>query len=518
MAGSALFLAAVIAVSPFADSTRCMACHNGIVTPSGEDVSIGSDWRSSMMANAARDPYWHAAVRRETLDHPAASEAIQNECSACHMPMMRYEAKTAGARGQVFVHLPVGAPAATPAALLAADGVSCTVCHRIAPDAEDRFNAGFTIDATRAVFGGAGVTPGHARIMSSATTFVPTESPHLRSSSMCASCHTLYTHALDEQGRDLGAFPEQVPFLEWRHSSYRGAQSCASCHTPLVKDALVPFTSVLGTPRPNFARHQFRGGNFFMARLFARHARQLGVAALPQELELSAQRTLAHLESETAAIAIENAAVDGGILGAEIVVTNFAGHKLPTAYPSRRVWLHLRVRDATGAIVFESGRPNPDGSIAGNDNDADPLRFEPHHAAIASPGDVQIYESIMADAKGNVTTGLLSAVRYVKDNRVLPRGFDKASAHADVRVRGEAMDDVDFVGGSDRIRCAIDVREARGPLRLEAVLLYQSIAFRWAHNLRSAENAEGTRFAAMYDAMAAGGVAVLARSEAIAGE
>ena len=50
------------------------------------------------MANSARDPYWQAAVRRETVDHPAAASAIQNECSACHMPMARFQAHVAGRR------------------------------------------------------------------------------------------------------------------------------------------------------------------------------------------------------------------------------------------------------------------------------------------------------------------------------------------------------------------------------------------------------------------------------------
>ena len=57
----------------FATSDQCMACHNGLRTPSGEDVSIGASWRASMMANSSRDPYWQAGVRREVLDHPAAA-------------------------------------------------------------------------------------------------------------------------------------------------------------------------------------------------------------------------------------------------------------------------------------------------------------------------------------------------------------------------------------------------------------------------------------------------------------
>ena len=33
----------------FTTSDRCMACHNGLVTPSGEDISIGVAWRPTMI-------------------------------------------------------------------------------------------------------------------------------------------------------------------------------------------------------------------------------------------------------------------------------------------------------------------------------------------------------------------------------------------------------------------------------------------------------------------------------------
>ena len=74
-------------LSLFTTSDNCVACHNVLTTPDGEDVSIGASWRSTIMANSARDPYWQAGVRRETIDHPTHSAAIQDECAECHMPM-----------------------------------------------------------------------------------------------------------------------------------------------------------------------------------------------------------------------------------------------------------------------------------------------------------------------------------------------------------------------------------------------------------------------------------------------
>src|SRR5882762_7167338 len=73
----------------FHTSDRCLACHNGLTTPSGKDISIGFDWRSSIMANSARDPYWQASVRREGIDHPESRAAIEDGCADCHMPISR---------------------------------------------------------------------------------------------------------------------------------------------------------------------------------------------------------------------------------------------------------------------------------------------------------------------------------------------------------------------------------------------------------------------------------------------
>jgi hypothetical protein len=130
--------------------------------------------------------------------------------------------------------------------------------------------------------------------------------------------------------------------------------------------------------------------------------------------------------------------------------------------------------------MFESGAVDDKGRIEGNDNDTDPLRFEPHYEEIRRSDEVQIYESMMADAAGRVTTGLLQAVAFVKDNRLLPRGFDKRAASPEIAVRGAATGDDDFTGEGDQVRYRIDVGTAAGPLAITVSLRYQPISFRWA--------------------------------------
>src|ERR1700737_661449 len=77
----------------FQTSDRGLACHNGIVTPSGEDVSIGFAWRSSMMGNSSRDPYWQGSVRRESIDHPESQAAIEEKSSISNSQITRLGAE-----------------------------------------------------------------------------------------------------------------------------------------------------------------------------------------------------------------------------------------------------------------------------------------------------------------------------------------------------------------------------------------------------------------------------------------
>jgi hypothetical protein len=507
-------------VPQFQTSDRCVACHNGLTTSIGEDISIGLAWRPTMMANSGRDPYWQAGVRRETMDHPESGAAIEDECSICHMPMARYESHLNNHEGTVFSHL--GFLPDDRGDRLAADGVSCSLCHQIGREklgTRESFVGNFVIggpdfQGNRIEYGPFAPDAGHTRIMWSSTGgFLPTESPHMRQSEICATCHTLITKALGPDGESIGELPEQVPYQEWRHSAYRSKRSCQSCHMPVVMED-VAITSVRGVPRTGVSRHQFPGGNFFINSILNRYRNELSVKAAPAEFTGNINRTKEHLRSEAARISIGKPAMSRGRLETELVIENFGGHKLPTAYPSRRVWLHVTIRDRHNRIVFESGAINVSGAITDNDNDIDGAKYEPHYTEIRSPEQVQIYEAIMADSNGGVTTGLLNAVRYIKDNRLLPRGFDKYTADSDVAVAGKAFNDADFGGGADRIRYSIDPESAQGPFRVEAELCYQPIGYRWAMNLKSYDAYEPLRFTGYYEASSAASMVVLAQAHA----
>src|SRR5437016_14582506 len=84
----------------FRTSDRCVACHNELQTSSGEDISIGSQWRASMMGNCARDPYWQGSVRRESLVHAESQANNEAGCSICHMPITHLTSKSEGPKAQ----------------------------------------------------------------------------------------------------------------------------------------------------------------------------------------------------------------------------------------------------------------------------------------------------------------------------------------------------------------------------------------------------------------------------------
>jgi hypothetical protein len=324
----------------------------------------------------------------------------------------------------------------------------------------------------------------------------------------------LITNAYGPNGEVIGSLPEQMNYQEWQHSDFNKEQrSCQSCHMPAVRGP-IRIASVLGDYRDSLSRHLFVGGNAFMIRLLSKYRKELGVAALPSELEATAKATLRQLQDETAAVSIGRAELAGGKLGFVVTVRNLSGHRFPTGYPSRRAWLHVTVRDAQGRFIFESGAITDAGAIQGNDSDADPMKYEPHYEQVTAVDQVQIYEPILGDRNGVPTTGLLTATQYLKGNRLLPRGFDKATADPLIGVYGGASRDSDITGEGDRVRYLVDLPASGAPFRVEVELRYQSIAYRWAQNLEKYDAAEPKRFVGYYNSTSAGSSVVVARTTA----
>ena len=470
-----------------------------------------------MMANAARDPYFLASLRRETLDHASHAGDIQEECARCHVAAAQRTTSAAGGKVDVLAHAEAWqAGRLDEIDTLAADGVTCTVCHQIDRErlgTPESYNGNFVLapplpNGNRRANGPHAPDAGRLRIMHSVTGVEQAEAPHIRQSELCASCHTLITNALGPKGEVIGSLPEQMTYPEWRHSAQR--QSCQACHMPAVRGP-VRISSVLGPDRDTLARHSFLGGNAFMLRLLNRFRAELGVQATPTELDASARATTRLLETDTATLALDRAERTGGTLAIDVAITNLTGHKFPTGYPSRRAWLHVMVRDAAGTLVFESGRVSETGLIEGNDSDTSAGAFEPHYVEITRADEVQVYESVMGNRGGTATTGLLDATQYLKDNRLLPAGFDKTTASADIRSVGEAARDPDFAGGSDRVRYRVPVPGA-GALTVTVELMFQPIGYRWARNLAAYKAPEPQAFVGYFDSMASSSSTVVARA------
>jgi hypothetical protein len=487
----------------FAASGVCTNCHKSMTDADGADVSFDTTWRGTMMANSSRDPYWQASVRGEVLSNPDYNEIIQDKCTTCHTPMAR---TTRDFEGDVGILLDDGfLNSENDLHVLAMDGISCTLCHQITSThlgEEESYDGGYVVDSTlpkgeRENYGPYDVSEENVILMQSTSGYAPVQGIHIQTSEFCGACHTLYTPTIDNNGEIAGIFPEQMPYIEWLASDYADQKSCQDCHMPEVSGEVV--LSVTGSPeRSNVSRHSFAGGNTYGLYLIETFGDEMGVTASSDQIIAAINRAQDQLKEETAQISLGKAEINDSSLMIDVLVESQVGHKLPSGFPSRRVWIHLTVSDAAGNILFDSGNWDNQGGIFGNQNDLDETTFEPHYQVIDNPDQVQIYEAIMADVDGKVTTTLLRGAVYLKDNRLLPDGFDKESVNHDIAVRGNAQQDTDFKGGQDQIQYLVPINDAAGPFTITAELMYQSIGYRWAVNIGQYDAPESERFSSYY--------------------
>jgi hypothetical protein len=105
----------------------------------------------------------------------------------------------------------------------------------------------------------------------------------------------------------------------------------------------------------------------------------------------------------------------------------------------------------------------------------------------------------MGDNEGQVTYTLLRAAQYLKDNRMLPAGAEKAALPVEIAVYGEAAGDANFLGGSDLVTYRLEVRDAPGPFTVSAELLYEPLSYQFVVDLLADETELTARFGGYYE-------------------
>ncbi|MEW8475072.1 MAG: hypothetical protein AB2652_20170 [Candidatus Thiodiazotropha endolucinida] len=491
----------------FSGSGNCSTCHDGLTDTGGNDVSIARDWGSSMMAHATKDPLWQAKVASELKRNPDLSSVLNDKCSQCHAPAAHYEI-TEVQSSEVAIFGAQGILDTSHALHDSAmNGVTCTACHQIEDTAElgtlDGFSGHYSINDSKHIYGQfSDIVP---QPMINNTGFTPTYSAHISDSKTCATCHNLKTPFVDANG-DIQStsaeteFPEQMPYTEWENSVFADdgsqPQSCQDCHMPKTTSKVSNRPDWL-VAKNSFAQHHLAGANTVMLTMLKNNATQFDV--ISGELDQGINRARSMLQSAVS-VTLASVAINNGNLEAAVRLTNLSGHKAPTSFPSRRMWLHFKVTDSQNNVLFESGKVNPDGSIVGSDNDADSSRYEPHYDQITSQDQVQIYETIMGNSDNAVTYTLLRGSHYLKDNRLTPQGFDKISVPDDVAVRGEALNDDDFNLGVDEVLYRFPVT-ANGELAVSVDVYYQPLAHGFVQDLfNDADIAQVQAFKTLYEA------------------
>ncbi len=470
----------------FSGSGNCAVCHragNGaFTTASGTDISPTELWRSTMMANSFKDPLWQAKVAAEVSAHPALQSTIEDKCITCHAPMGRTEAIFNGSTSYSFSQA-LSDP-------LSGDGVSCTLCHQIQQDRfgqESGFSGHYVILDQRTIFGPYAAPTGMP--MFNQTGYSPVYSQHVQQSELCAVCHTLFTPYVDNQGRIAGYFPEQVPYLEWKNSGYPAkGVSCASCHMPSALEPMKIATSPpwLTTLRSPVYAHDFVGANILMNSIFAKFPDEIGISASADNLAATKNKTSSMLNDATVALSVDGQ-IAADTLALIVRVENLAGHKFPTGFPSRQAWLHLVVKNQNNRILFESGSWNESGDILRKQQGV-----ERHHQVIRDPEQVQIYQAVMQDVDERVTYTLLRGAKYVKDNRIPPKGFTaQGQGYETIAVIGEAAVDPDFNrteageqgSGADNVHYRVFIGQESGELSVTVELRYQTASFDFMDDL-----------------------------------
>jgi len=432
--------------------------------------------------------------------------------------------------------------ATSPYAALARDGVSCAVCHHMSDDGQNlddpsAYTGRFPVGPANVLYGpypsgesdakvGDNVIP---RPMKNSVGIVPIFGAQVGEAALCASCHTIVLPVYDAKGNQVieNGVPktdfEQTTYLEWQNSSFVN-QPCQSCHMPdnfkgaklefqvaNIEDSTFPRIPETGQQtslpadqlilqsRTSYSRHQLLGINLFALEMFDQFRTDLGLyqqdGLLPPDPSIvsgqknAVEGAVIQAQTSTAQVTFDSATKTDGQLQLDVQIQNLAGHNLPSGVSFRRAFLDVQVLDSSGNVLWESGGTNADGVIT--DTAGNPLlteffspsqqTFQPHFWTgnpITSDQQVEIYEEMIRNPQGQLSTSFLSLDNKVKDNRIQPQGRSSSGPNADITAAVGTGADPSYQGG-----CGCSVVRYQLPLtggltsaaKVQATLYYQSI-------------------------------------------
>jgi hypothetical protein len=409
----------------------CKDCHGGFAADAPNDA-----WGGTMMANAARDPLFHAALTVANQDSPLAGDL----CIRCHAP-----------RAWLFGR-------STPAELANLEpddfeSVQCDFCHRLVDQG--------TADGLASYIGNAQyfVADDFVRrgtISDSVSTHEWQYSRYFSQSELCGPCHDVSNPA-------EGGFAIERTYTEWRNSAYPSEDiTCQQCHMPEIEG---PVAGARGMPDRTGHQHQFAGGNVWMPLVLSAEYPELGREEQYAAASSAAQRML----QGAATLSVAEIETTGTALRFLVRVENNTGHKLPTGYPEgRQCWLEVKVSDPEGNVLLHSGA------------------YDVEQGRRLQDAQLRRYEVAMAD-DGQPGLHFVLQNELLEDTRIPPRGFRATPDTAPLGRQYPALDDgvEPVLAHWDDAPYTVDLPETNlGPLLLEAQLLYQTVSREYVEFLR----------------------------------
>ncbi len=483
----------------FAGSGHCSNCHGEDAAANrdsqGRDVSPATGWRSTLVANSALDPYWLAKVSHEGSLAPERIDVIETTCTRCHAPAGNLHAIGNGSTVYTISEMQ--------SSPLALDGVTCTVCHLIAPEGDLKFNGQLNISGNRTLYGQ--FFGPYGSEMLDSTGYTVAGSDHISRSEACASCHTLTTQPSNFNGAPPRVFYEQTTYQEWTNSRYvADGVECQTCHMPRIDDEVRLSNKPSWIPgRSPFALHTLVGGNTFMLEMLRDNAEELGLTASAEEFNASISASRELLVEKTADLELRMAERTSDSITYRLEIRNNVGHKFPSGFPSARAFVEFIVLSRTADTIFASGLLDNTNEVQGIDPE-----FEPHYNLITRGDQVQIYEMVAGGTDDDVTFAIDRMYRPLKDNRLVPVGFRKDHYSYDsTEIVGLALEDEDFNAregvqgsGGDIVWYRLPLPPPGDTLTAIATLWYQSVPPRWVADMFAAETPEINAFRRMYQA------------------